>query len=108
MKRPKKLKIVDIACRVKYSKQPIVDGASVLWGAYNSETKKIEVYDRDIPLSAVRQILLHEILHAMGERLDIKQLVGDDDNLVDRIATGLNLILAENPELLAMFKEKDE
>lgn len=107
---PKRIKIIDTTYTIKYvDSLNEVDptGQECLWGYCDYWNQQITILnDKDNP-SKTRQILLHEVLHAMAARLDIEDLTGDENNVVDHVAVGLNAVLSDNPNFLKMFEEKD-
>lgn len=103
--------MIDRTYHIEYVNSPTdvdVHQREALWGQCDFWTKTIRIFKRDVPDSTIRHTVLHEVLHALGEALDIDQLTTDDENLVDRIATGLNCILADNPDLLNMFRDLND
>lgn len=59
------------------------------------DSTKCRILIASIPVETKRQVLLHELIHAIEDANSIK--ISHDD--LDRLATGINAIFQDNPEL---------
>ena len=107
MNLPAQVKILDVVYTIAYVDKPSeVDfqGRKSMWGQVDFWTRSIRVYAADRSQSDQRQTLWHEVLHALCEKLHVEVKEGelvDDEKTIDLLATGINTILMDNPELIA-------
>ena len=110
---PTYLKLLDIKYKVLYTDVPSevdAEQRDVLCSQVDYWTRIIRVLTRDKEKSEIMQHLWHEILHAIGEKLHIDCMMSDDeddDNMVDEMATVINLILMENPDIVKQYLERE-
>lgn len=103
---PTTIKLVDVEYRVEYVEQSSeVDpaGRQAHLGSIDTWARVIRILvGNDRTLADIRQTLWHEIVHAIMEKFCIEakesELV-NDERVVDLLATGINVVLQENPEL---------
>lgn len=105
IKLPVEVKIIDVIYKVEYVDKPSdvdIFKRQTLWGQCDFWTRTIRVYSNDRTDTDIRQTLWHEILHALSEKLRINTENGDlnsQENVIDLLATGINAVLQDNPEL---------
>lgn len=76
--------------------------SSEMTGQIDYVTATIRVYDGGRHESVIRQTLWHEIVHAICFGLHIstdKGELGNNEKVVDMLATGINLVIQDNPGL---------
>ena len=72
-----------------------------LWGQVDHWTRTIRIYNNGMTDEDILHIILHEILHAIGEILHIEYLAEEEnDDDIDLLALALMNVLIENPNLL--------
>lgn len=102
---PETVKIVDTVYKIEYCDKPSdVDlyKRQSLWGQIDYWTRTIRIYKgNNYTELDVRQTLLHEILHGIVEKFKIDQIEkhADHEKIIDLLATGINVILSDNPQL---------
>jgi len=92
MKKPKDVIILGIKYDILYFDNPAeVDRSkrTALWGQTDFWSRTIRIYDNGKPLEEIWQTILHEVIHGIASTLHIDDKVGDEDNLVDLLATGI-------------------
>lgn len=99
---PNRIKIIDLIYTVEYVDKPSdvdIHRRSSLWGQCDFWTRTIRVYRNDRSESDIWQTLWHEIVHAICEKLHLEAKegdLGDQENIVDLLATGINAVLQDN------------
>lgn len=68
-------------------------------GVWDDAKKEIRI-DPVLSLESFREILWHEILHAIEHRLGLKFT----ERSVVAMGVGVDLVLQENPELIALYR----
>jgi hypothetical protein len=97
MKRPSTLKILGKRFRVQYvSGEPLSEDET---GECDSEKQLISVKEGQ-ELEAEQDTVIHEILHALEDLLELKL---EHDNIV-RLTTGLHALVKENPRLFTYLR----
>jgi len=108
---PTKVKIIDVTYDIVYYDKPgDVDllGRESKWGCIDFWTKTIRVYRTEkFSDMEVRNTILHEIIHGLCYKLQIDQIEkhADYEKIVHLLATGLNAVLNDNPNLFFEVKE---
>ena len=67
-------------------------------GEINFLTNRIRI-DKSMPEDLKKQVLIHEIVHAIFDLLGFEDLC-TDENKVQSIATALHQVIRDNPKLL--------
>jgi len=104
-KLPTKVKIIDVIYDIVYFDKPSevdVLGRESYWGCIDFWTKTIRVYRTEkFSDMEVMNTILHEIIHGICYKLQIDQIDkhADKEKIVHLLATGLNAVLNDNPEL---------
>lgn len=113
MKIPKELKIGGHVYRIVYPY--IFQERGDCCGIHQYSDRSIRIQETDSggtkrTDSGIRQILLHEIMHAIDCVFCMEQIgkEADKDHMIDGIAEGLTQLLSDNPELLNAFKIRGE
>ena len=95
--KPESVNILGIEYRIAYVEKPSdvdIHGRASCWGQIDYWTRTIRIYDNEMPMSHVWQILWHEILHGIGEVLSIDWLKGaandDKHDDLDRLAVAIS------------------
>ncbi len=99
MQLPKTVKVFDITYKIEYVDKPSdvdIFKRQTLWGQYDAWTRTIRIYKNDRTYSDIMQTIWHEVLHAICTQLHIDDKVGDEGQLVDLIATGINSVVTDN------------
>lgn len=105
MNLPSEVKIIDVVYTIEYVEKPSdvdIFKRQTLWGQCDFWTRTIRVYHNDRQPADVAQTLWHEILHAICEKMHIETSdgeLGDNENAIDLLATGINAVLRDNPAL---------
>lgn len=85
-----------------------------LSGQHDASLLEIRIDNRDgwshveKPDSRIRQILMHEILHAIDSAAGLNELNGgtkENERIVEAISEGLCQVFSDNPELLKLFEK---
>ena len=111
MELPKTIKIFDSIFTIQYFSTHLEvdpEGKEELCGIVDYEASAIRIYNAG-NIDDVYQILWHEILHAIGEKLKIKYLRDDSekaDERVDMLAIAINTILKDNIDVFARKEKK--
>jgi hypothetical protein len=97
---PGEINILGVVYKILYIEKPSdvdVFKRDALWGQCDYWTRTIRVYiGHDRSHADILQTLLHEIIHAIGEKLHIESLKTEENNLVDLIAMALTDTLIRN------------
>lgn len=102
---PTTIKVIDIVYSIEYVDKPSdvdIHRRESLWGQIDPWTRTIRIYSKDNPPESVMQVVWHEIMHAICEKLHIKTEAGDlnDQEVpIDLLATAINSVLQDNPAL---------
>jgi hypothetical protein len=103
MMLPRQIKILDVTYSVEYVDKPSdvdIHKRKALWGQIDYWTRTIRVYDNGRQESDTWQTLWHEIIHGICEKLKLESgeagEIGEDEKLVDLLATGINSVLHDN------------
>ena len=99
MLKPKTLIVLGREYSVSYVSKPSdVDpkGRDSLWGHIDYWTRRINIYDNGRADFDILETLLHEILHALDNDLDLKLKDGDSEERLHRLAVGLADTLQRN------------
>lgn len=111
MKLPSTIKIFDSVYKIEYFDSHLKvdpEGKEELAGIVDHSSSTIRIYNGSDNIDDVFQILWHEVLHSVGEKLKIKYLRDDngkaDDN-VDMLAIAINTIIRDN---IKIFADKDK
>ena len=105
MKLPATIKVLDVVYKNEYVNnvsEVDIFKRSTMWGQCDYWTRSIRIFASGLSESDIRQTLWHELLHALCEKLHIKAKEGDlrdDETAIDLLATGINSLLLENPQL---------
>jgi len=109
MEKPAKVKILGKEYTVTYCDNPgEVDPyrRRSLWGHVDYWTRSIRIYDNHFSESDIIQSLLHEVLHVIGNELNLEILDkgGSEDeekhDELDEISLGLMQVLVDNKWLV--------
>lgn len=106
---PSYLKLLDVKYKILYTNvasEVDAEGRESLCSQIDYWTRIIRVLKQDKEKSEVMQHIWHEILHGIGEKLHIPLFQSDDeddDDMVDEIATVINLVLMENPDIIKQY-----
>lgn len=99
MKRPERVRILGKPFKVEFGVgAPLEDGDM---GDCNTEGQVLTVRDGQ-PLENEQDSLLHEVIHAISDYMEIKMREGQ----VTKLATGLLAVLKDNPALAAYLRRK--
>lgn len=103
MKRPTKLKILHLTYRVKEAKDHACERGAQ-WGWLDRETQTIYLVP-GMTGEREREILFHEIGHAINELLDIDGV--EDEEICQRGSVAWMTVFRDNPKLVDwMFNRK--
>lgn len=111
MKLPTSIKIFDSTFKIEYFDSHIKvdpDEEEELSGLVDYASSTIRIFNGYGNADDVFQIIWHEVLHAIGEKLKIKYLRSDDlksDENVDLMAIAINTIIRDN---IKIFIDKDK
>ena len=98
------LTILGFTYTVLFQPQQIHDGKDYNWGMCDNEKQIIQVW-RGLTPQRQRQVLVHEIIHAIFELMAIEQ--GNEENVCDCVSLGLVVVLKDNPWLVKwLVKDK--
>lgn len=100
MKLPDEVNIVGIVYKIEYFDRPsdvdVFKRASV-WGQCDFWTRTIRVYKNDLSNREIWNTIMHEVLHAIVEALNLGgEKLDDDDKTVDVLAITLVDVLVRN------------
>jgi len=111
MELPNSIKIFDSIFKIEYFDTHLKvdpDGIEELSGMVDYASSTIRIFNGFGNSDDVFQILWHEVLHAIGEKLKIKYLRDDSekaDERVDMLAIAINTIVKDNINIFT-HKEK--
>ena len=97
-----KLKILDTIYKVIFTNKRLEHEGEMVYGFCHYTKKKLTIYNQKQRCDT-NNVLLHEIIHALLTKLGCDEL-SNNEKFVDRLATGLNCLLQDNPKLLKRFK----
>jgi hypothetical protein len=112
MEPPKSIKILDSIFKIEYFDTHLKvdpEGKEELCGMVDYNSSTIRIFNGFNNIDDVFQILWHEILHALGEKLKIKYLRDDSekaDERVDLLAIAINTIIKDNSNVFARKEKK--
>ncbi len=90
------------------SKEKVFLNGRLVFGAIDYVTSEIEIANADVSLPNQKVTLMHEIVHAIAQERDIKDLLPQDNDqmekLVNEIAKGMLQVIRDNPELIKFIK----
>lgn len=90
------------------SKEKVFLNGRLVFGAIDYVTSEIEIANGDVSLPNQKVTLMHEIVHAIAQERDIKDLLPQDNDqmekLVNEIAKGMLQVIRDNPELIKFIK----
>jgi len=108
-KLPKKVKIFNEVYSIKYVDNPAdvdVHKREALFGQVDYWTCIIRVYaGKERTLQSIYHTIWHEMLHAICQVLRLEEL-RDNEDAIDRLATGISGVLQDNPSLIDPFKSE--
>lgn len=93
MRIPKKVKIGGSVYKIKNNVK-LIDGNPDCYGLCDFIDKTIQIKDKQ-NRQAREEALIHEIIHALFFHMNMEQ----DEDLVERIAQALHMLIKDNPEL---------
>jgi hypothetical protein len=104
MRKPESLNICGIPYRVEYCDRTVdVDPESEhgYWGQIKYKEQLIRVYDNNCAIEFVWNNIMHEVLHGIGEAVNLEILKGEDGdnkkhNELDALARALTNFLFRN------------
>jgi len=108
---PKTVKIVDVVYTIEYCDKPSdvdIFKRDSLWGQIDFWTRTIRIFKRhDSTVQDVMHCIVHEILHGIVNQLRIDQISkhADEEKIIDLLATGLNAVGFDNPQVCWEVKE---
>ncbi len=94
---PHKVRVFGVDLPTNYIKQPVVDGVKVDGFFLNPEI----VIKACLKPDSMRETLLHEVVHAIDEAMQIKL----SEKQVTQLARGLFGVLCDSPELKKFLLE---
>jgi len=89
---PKSINILGIQYEVQ--EKPIISRDDARKGEIDFINCVISI-DEALPADSKKQVLFHEVLHAVCDLLGLYD-IGEDEHKVQALATGLHLVLKEN------------
>jgi hypothetical protein len=106
MARPRKVKVFNLDYKVKTADSYAAVAADA-WGWL--DTTRFTIYIRpDCPRQQVRETLLHEVIHAINNAVQVEDTKNQDEAIATRLTSGLLTVFRQNPKLLKwLFKPKD-
>lgn len=103
---PVAVRVIGVVYSVEYvdnlNDVDVFKRTSGLTGQIDYVTTSIRIYDGGRDKSIIRQTLWHELMHAICFHLHIKTdkgELGDNETAIDLLATGVQTVLQDNPEL---------
>ena len=112
MNLPTHIKIFDSDYDIKYFDAYVeVDPRhrDLMEGCMDYELSEIRIYRNQRSYSDILETIIHEALHAIGQKLNIECLENDDtksDAVVDIIAVAINTILVDNNHIWEIQKQE--
>lgn len=99
MKRPEKIKLLGKRIVIQYTAgAPLDDGLN---GECDSDKQLILIRDGQ-PLESEQDTVLHEVVHAIDEAMDIKM----KETQVKKLATGLLAVVKDNAGFVSYLRRK--
>ena len=96
MKIPESVKIGGIVYPVKFEDR-LNNGTELCTGHIDYNFQQIQLDKNLQGEQGKEQTLLHEILHGIAHHFDLK--VDDDEDTIDKLATGLYMVIVDNPDM---------
>lgn len=109
---PESIKIFDSVFKIEYFDTHLKvdpEGKEELSGLVDYASSSIRIFNGFGNVDDVFQILWHEVLHALGEKLKIKYLRDDSekaDERVDMLAIAINTIIKDNIKIFTNKEKK--
>lgn len=97
--KPKTIKILDVTYTVEYVDKPSevdIFKRESMFGQIDYWTRSIRIFDKDRSDQDVQRTIWHEILHGIVEQIHIKWATDSDEDIVDRLALGINSVCHDN------------
>jgi hypothetical protein len=95
---PREVKILNLRYELLKGSEEMMDGTDNYgWCDY---VRQRIVYDGRCKSDSLREVILHEIIHALNNQMQLKNTSPDDEAIAHRLAAGLMTIFVDNPELV--------
>lgn len=93
---PKKIRIAGVDYDIKFEER-LNNGVRLAYGHIDYDKATIRI-DTDLSEQQGKcQTLLHEILHGIAKHFEL-EVEGDEDT-IDKLAKGLYMVIADNPDM---------
>jgi hypothetical protein len=97
MARPRKVKIFNHIYRIRRSTVAAARAADA-WGWL--DTQEFVIYVKPGCCgSMIREVVLHEIIHAVNNAVQVEDTKDQDESIASRLTAGILTVFTDNPEL---------
>lgn len=96
MKIPEKIRVAGVDYSVRYEER-LNNGAQLAYGHIDYEKALIRIDSELKEHQGKCQTLLHEMLHGVAKHFDLE--IESDEDTIDKLAKGLYMIIADNPDM---------
>lgn len=98
--KPEKVNILGITYKIEYVNSPSevdIFKRESLWGQIDYWTRTIRIYDSGRTLEDIFQTIMHEVLHGIGEALNLSILTEEDNHdQLDVLALAMTDVMTRN------------
>jgi predicted metal-dependent peptidase len=99
---PKSIQLFHSKYKITYCKNASevdIHNRESLFGQVDFWTKTIRIFINGREIGDIKQTLIHEVLHAIKNELKINFKDDKEEDIIDRMATGMADFLRQNPSL---------
>lgn len=94
---PDKVRIGGVDYTVIMEERIIDDEGRALRGQIDYNAAKIKLEPNVQDEQGKKQTLMHEIMHGICKHFELS--INDDEDTINKIATGMYMVIADNPEM---------
>jgi predicted Zn-dependent protease with MMP-like domain len=94
---PDRIRIGGVEYAVKMEERIIDDNGRALCGQIDYNTAIIRLEPNIQDEQGKKHTLIHEIMHGIAKHFGLS--INEDEDVIDKLATGMYMVIADNPEM---------